>query len=106
MCEMTLARMTPRGEWFPSTDELSAFTGCVEAKLEGRQQMRGKGDAAQARPDPVEKGFLEPEGRKTPQTLIQMLVHPSDFVRREIPVEIVVQSGQNLLTRHLPPPFA
>jgi hypothetical protein len=93
-------------EWFPSTGELAAFTGGVEAKLEGCDHVRRKADLAETRPDAVEKRSLEAVLLETPQTLIQMLVYQANFFTGEVPVEIVVQPTQNLITRHLPPPFA
>ncbi len=85
--------------------ELAPFSRRVEAELDGGHQLGRKAGPAEARPYPVEERPLEAILPKTAQTFIQMLVYPANFLRREVPVEIVVQSAQNLLTRHVAPPF-
>jgi hypothetical protein len=93
-------------EWFPSTGELAAFTGGVEAELDGGQKVGRKADPPETRPDSLEQRTLEAVPLQTTQTFFKMLVNPANFCVREVPVEIVVQPTQNLITRHLPPPFA
>src|SRR6185437_13304235 len=105
MCEMTRPRMPLGNEWFPSTGELAAFTGGVEAELDGGQKVGRKADPPETRPDSLEQRTLEAVPLQTTQTFFKMLVNPANFLVREIPVEIVVQPDQNLSTRHAPPAF-